>query len=299
MPLILRKIPQIVASNRFTIVANDARRFSRAVEDLRQAVGFRPYAPRLILVIVVSLLSTGLGLVQPYISKLLIDDALLRRDMHALVWIAGLMFVAAVLGFALNILASYRYVKISAAMLFDMRVAFSGISRRFLPDFMRVFRMGDLMSRLNSDVGEVQRVSADTLLSVLSNVFFFAGMRRHDGVAEPALIPGKCRSVPACLLTFLHFQRKLTALTKILRERSADLGSLFVDTILGMRVVISLRAGEHEARRFRERNDAFVRHHAECADGILHHRGIAGHDSDRGDIGRVSLRRLADHGKTK
>src|SRR5271165_5643046 len=53
-------------------------------------VFLRPYATRLILVIVVSLLSTGLGLVQPYISKLLIDDALLRRDMHALAWIAGL-----------------------------------------------------------------------------------------------------------------------------------------------------------------------------------------------------------------
>ena len=59
--------------------------------------------------------------------------------------------------------------------------------------------------------------------------------------------------VPACLLTFLHYQRKLTALTKQLRERSADLGSLFVDTILGMRVVVSLQAGEHEANRFRER----------------------------------------------
>jgi ATP-binding cassette subfamily B protein len=64
--------------------------------------------------------------------------------------------------------------------------------------------------------------------------------------------------VPACLLTFLHYQRKLTALTKQLRERSADLGSLFVDSILGMRVVVSLGAGEHEARRFRDRNDAFV-----------------------------------------
>ncbi len=47
-------------------------------------------------------------------------------------------------------------------------------------------------------------------------------------------------------------------LTKQLRERSADLGSLFVDTILGMRVVVSLGAGEHEAERFRQRNDAFV-----------------------------------------
>ena len=36
---------------------------------------------------------------------------------------AALIFVATVLGFALNILASYQYVRVSAAMLFDMRLA--------------------------------------------------------------------------------------------------------------------------------------------------------------------------------
>jgi ATP-binding cassette subfamily B protein len=64
--------------------------------------------------------------------------------------------------------------------------------------------------------------------------------------------------VPAGVYTFQRYQRRLTALTKQLRERSADLGSLFVDSILGMRVVVSLNAKEHETERFRERNNAFV-----------------------------------------
>jgi ATP-binding cassette subfamily B protein len=64
--------------------------------------------------------------------------------------------------------------------------------------------------------------------------------------------------IPACIYTFVRYQRVLTVLTKHLRERSADLGSFFVDSILGMRVVVSLNAGDREAERFRERNDAFV-----------------------------------------
>jgi len=222
-------------------------------------VFLRPYAKPLVLVVVISLLSTGLGLVQPYISKLLIDDALMRRDMHALLWIAGLMFAAAVLGFVFSILASYRYLKVSAAMLFDMRVALFRHLQTLSPRFYARFRMGDLMSRLNNDVGEVQRVSADTLLSVLSNLLFFAGCVGMMLWLNWRLFLISVILVPACVVTFLHYQRKLTLLTKQLRERSADVGSLFVDTILGMRVVVSLQAGEHEAGRFRDRNDAFVR----------------------------------------
>ena len=63
------------------------------------------------------------GLVQPYISKLLIDDALLRRNLHMLLIVSGLMVGVTVLGFALNILSSYQYVRVSATVLFDMRLA--------------------------------------------------------------------------------------------------------------------------------------------------------------------------------
>jgi ATP-binding cassette, subfamily B, bacterial len=221
-------------------------------------VFLRPYTGRLILVVMVSLAATCLSLVQPYISKLLIDSALLKRDMRALVRVAGLMFGAGVLGFVFNILSSYRYAKLSAAMLFDMRVALFRHLQTLSPRFYARFRLGDLMSRLNNDVGEVQRVSADTLLSVLSNVVFLVGSIFMMLWLNWRLFFVSVVFLPASLYTFLRFQRRLTALTKTLRERSADLGSLIVDTILGMRVVVSLRANEHEAARFKQRNDAFV-----------------------------------------
>ncbi len=218
----------------------------------------RPFAGRLAVVLLISLCATGLSLFQPYISKLLIDRALLLHDMHALAWIAGLMFGAVVLGFLLNMLSSYRYVRLSAAMLFDMRLALFRHLQTLSPRFYANYRLGDLMSRLNNDVGEVQRVSADTLLSVLSNVVFLVGSVAMMLWLNWRLFLVSVVLLPGCVLTFLRYQRRLTALTKRLRERSADLGSLFVDSILGMRVVVSLNAQRHEQERFRQRNDAYI-----------------------------------------
>ncbi len=219
----------------------------------------RPYAARLTVVLAISLCATVLSLSQPYISKLLIDRALLRRDIHALGWIAALMFFAVVLGFGLNVLSSYQYVRISAAMLFDMRLALFRHLQALSPRFYAGYRLGDLMSRLNNDVGEVQRVSADTLLSVLSNVVFLFGSVAMMLWLNWRLFLVSVVLVPGCVFTFLYYQRRLTALTKRLRERSADLGSLFVDSILGMRVVVSLNAKDYERERFRAGNDAYVR----------------------------------------
>ena len=58
-----------------------------------------PHWKRLTAVTLVGMLATGVGLLQPYFSHLLIDSALSRRDMRALVWVAGLMAAFTIAGF--------------------------------------------------------------------------------------------------------------------------------------------------------------------------------------------------------
>lgn len=218
----------------------------------------RPYWRGLVVVVLVSALATALGLAQPYLTKLLIDDALMQRDMGELVRIAALMIGASLAGFAVNIIASYRYVAISAAMLYDIRAALLRHLQTLSPRFYARFRLGDLMSRINSDVSDVQRVAADTMLSVVSNLLFFVGCAAMMVWLDWRLFVVSVVPVPVILLAFAWCQRRLTTLTAVMRQRGADLGSFLVDTVMGNRVVASLRAGEHEVSRFRGFNDAFV-----------------------------------------
>ena len=61
----------------------------------RRALRFvTPYTRQLSLVTLIGAVATGLSLLQPYFSKLLIDSALLSGNMRALFWIAGAMAVA-------------------------------------------------------------------------------------------------------------------------------------------------------------------------------------------------------------
>jgi len=65
-----------------------------------------PYWPRLVLILAAGMASTGFGLLEPYISKLRIGDALLKRDLRMLLLVTGMLFVT-IAGFGLNILSSY------------------------------------------------------------------------------------------------------------------------------------------------------------------------------------------------
>ncbi|MFN7930833.1 MAG: ABC transporter ATP-binding protein [Blastocatellia bacterium] len=230
-----------------------------SLSEYRRAFAYiTPYWKRLALVLFISLLSTLLGLVQPYIAKLLIDEALLRRNFQALLLVAALMVVVTVLGFGLNILSSYRYVSVSAAVLFDMRLAVYEHLQKLSPRFFARTKLGEIVSRLNNDIAEVQRVAADTLLALLANLAFLTGSVVIMLWLNWRLFLLSIALVPLSIVALRHYQRRLTGQVKTLRERSADIGSFLIESLLGLRLVVISHAEAQEVARFRARNQSFL-----------------------------------------
>jgi len=217
-----------------------------------------PYRPRLVFVLLAGIAATGFGLLQPYISKLLIDDALLKRNLRMLLIVSGLMFGVTVLGFVLNILSSYQYVRVSASVLFDMRLALYRHLQTLSPRFWARTKLGDVVSRINNDIAEVQRVSADSLLSVLSNVVFLIGSAAIMIALSPRLFLVSVAAVPASIWALQHYQHRLATRVRAVRERSSDIGSFLLETLLGIRLVVSAQAESREVERFRARNQSFL-----------------------------------------
>lgn len=218
----------------------------------------KPYRSRFVVVLLISLAATAVGLVQPYLSKMMIDQALMKRDLTALAVIAGAMVGVTLGGYVLNIAASYRYVQLSAGMLYDIRVALLRHLQTLSPRFYGGFRLGDLMSRINSDVSDVQRAAGDSLLAALGNVFALVGCVAMMVWLDWRLFLVGSVLVPFAVATFIKLQQRLVTITREMRERGADLGSLLVDTVMGMRTIAALGAEEHEIQRFSKRNSAFV-----------------------------------------
>ncbi len=224
----------------------------------RAAQYLHPYRWRMAGILLTGVLATSFGLAQPYISKLLIDDALLRRDFHALLRVSLMMFGAAVGSFALNILSSYQYVRVSALVLFDMRVALYQRLQSLSPRFWAKAKLGDVISRINNDISEVQRISADSLLSVLSNVVFLIGSSVIMASLNMRLFLLSLAVLPVAFWTLQYYQRRLSVRVKLVRERSADIGSFLLETLLGFRLVVTANAETREIARFRARNQSFL-----------------------------------------
>lgn len=226
---------------------------------LRRAFVFlTPYWRRLALVMAISLVSTGLSLVTPYLSKDLVDRALVGRDMAALWRIVGLFALLGVTGYVLNVVSGMRYTRVSAEILFDMRLAVYAHLQRLSPRFYARTRLGDIVSRINSDIGEIQRVAAEAALAWVGNVLFLAGCVVMLLWLDWKLALLSFAVLPLSLWTLVRYRRQLEGRVGDLRQRSADIGSFLIETLQATTLIVTSNAEARERARFSRLNDRFI-----------------------------------------
>jgi ATP-binding cassette, subfamily B, bacterial len=229
-----------------------ARGFSRALQYVL------PYWRRLALVAVLSLVSTALSLVQPYLSKILVDRALIGRDLTALYETVGWFVVTAVAGFALTAITGLRYTRVSADILFDMRLAVYRHLQRLSPRFYARTPLGEVLARVNNDVGEIQRVAAEALLAWVGNAIFLVGSLLAMFYLDVRLACIGIALVPLSVWALARTRARLADRVRHVREASAGVGSFLIETLQAMRLVVTSNAQRREIERFSRKNLAFI-----------------------------------------
>lgn len=217
-----------------------------------------PYGRRLALVLVLSIASTALSLYVPYLSKDLVDVALLGRNFEALVRIVLLFAGVTLVSFGLNAGAGLIYTRVSAEILFAMRMDLYRHLQRLSPQYFARTPIGQIVSRLNADISEIQRVLGEAVLAWLGHVVALVGTIVLLLYLDWRVFLVSLAVSPIALWTLVVYRRRLERSVRILREKSADIGSFLIESLHNMRIVVGFNAQPREAARFRTTNDRFI-----------------------------------------
>ena len=251
-----------------------------------------PYWRRLALVLVLSLLSTGalagaaLSLQGPDRPRAARPRFRTRCSASSALF-AGITLVS----FLLNMVSGLRYTRVSAEILFDMRLALYRHLQRLSPRFYARTRLGEIVSRINNDIGEIQRIAAETALAWVGNVLFLIGSVAVLLWLDARLFLLSIALLPASVWALAHYRKRLEGKVATLRQASADIGSFLIETLQGVKLVVTSNAQEREVERFRRKNDDLHRRADVDAASELSLRRPARADSLRQHVAGLPLRR--------
>ena len=144
-------------------------------ERRRRALGrivafFRPYRVQVAIVVGAILATSLLGLINPILLKLLIDDVIVGRDFGRLNLYVGLMVVMPIISGLIGVGQAYLSNVVGQHVMRDLRNALYAHLQRLPLRFFTETRTGEIQSRLANDVGGVQAVVTDTATNVTSNL---------------------------------------------------------------------------------------------------------------------------------
>ena len=131
---------------------------------------FAPYRGRIGLVVALILVSVSLGVVNPILLKLIIDNLLGPRDLGLLWFQGGLMIVLPIITAVIGVWQSYLSNVVGQRVMGDLRNALYDHLQRMSLRFFTDTRTGEIQSRIGNDVNGVQSVVTDTASSLVSNL---------------------------------------------------------------------------------------------------------------------------------
>ena len=130
----------------------------------------RPYAVRIVAMLGVLLIITLLSLLPPLLIRDLLDHALPNRDFGRLNFLALGMIAIPLISGLLGVVQRYLNAAIGEGVIYDLRVALFSHMQRMSLRFFTNTKTGELMSRLNNDVGGAQRAITGTIVDLITNV---------------------------------------------------------------------------------------------------------------------------------
>jgi ATP-binding cassette subfamily B protein len=133
-------------------------------------VFFVPYRFEVMVVLGAILLTSGLGVINPILLKLLIDVAIGHLDWGLLNLFVLLMIAIPIISSLIGVGQSYLNNKVGQNVMRDLRGALYAHLQAMPLRFFTETRTGEIQSRLSNDVGGIQSVVTDTAASITSNV---------------------------------------------------------------------------------------------------------------------------------
>ncbi len=211
----------------------------------------RPYAGRMLIALIALLLYSGLGLVFPLVIVGLLSAVLsppFNPDLLNSVTLALVAIFAATSVF--QFIQSYYLAYIGEHILVDLRESLYRHLQSLSLEFYASRRIGELISRISSDVSLVRNVLVNTITQLLSNLLSLIGSVAIVFFLDWKLALFIVVLVPIIAVIAIVFGRSFQGLSTQVQDNLADSTVALDEGLQGIRVVKSFAREEYEVTRY-------------------------------------------------
>lgn len=169
--------------------------------------------------------------------------------------VVGVLFLALLKGF-FSYFQRYLTSYLGQRVVANLREEVFQHLQRMSVGFLEGQRVGELIARITSDVGQIQNIVSSGVISLLSNGFMLVGILAAVFLLNWRLALITLTVLPLIVYVVSKAGRKIRGISHRVQETIADLTAVLQEIFTGIRVVKAFTMEKHEAKRFARENEA-------------------------------------------
>ena len=210
----------------------------------------RPYRGRMVLATIALLFASGFGLAFPLVIVRLLQSVTQSKAFGPLNLLAGVLVGIFLLQSAFTFFQSYLLAYIGERIVYDLRTSLYRHLQQLSLDFYATRRVGDLVSRLSSDVTQMRAMLTSNLTSLLSQAIGLVGSVVILFTLNARLTLFILGLVPLLVAIGFFFGRTIRKGSTKIQDELAGSTIVAEEGLQGIRVVKSFGREEYESRRY-------------------------------------------------
>ena len=218
---------------------------------------FAPYKGRLLGVIALIVFSSALGVVPPFLLRLVLARAIPQGNLTLLSELVGGMIAIAIATSALSVVQTYISTDIGQRVMHDLRVSvYRHLQRLSLAFFTRT-RAGEVQSRIANDIGGIDNIATSTATTIAQNATTVIATTVAMALLDWRLALISFALVPFFVWLTRRVGRERRVITSRLQGRLADISTLVAESlsVSGMMLGKTMGRTDDLAGRFTEESD--------------------------------------------
>ncbi len=210
----------------------------------------RPYRRWLWLALIVVAIQPAIDTALIWMYQILIDRVLLPRDFRLFLWVALAYVGLTLLDQLFSFLDEYCFTWLSERFLLDMRTHLLKHLHSLSLDFFDQRKLGDILTRLSSDVDAIESLVLSGVADFLSYAFRILFFGVAIFVLRWDLALAALMLAPLFGLVVRHFSQRTKQVSRELRQRGGAIMSVAEESLSNAMLVQAYNRQRTEAERF-------------------------------------------------
>lgn len=218
----------------------------------------KPYKVLLIISLVLALLINISELINPYITKVVIDEYIVKKNFHIQVELLGLIYIATViLCSVLNFIQSMLLNSMGQGIIHDIRMSLFSHVQNMPLSFFDKNSSGRILTRITNDVEAVNELYSTVIITLFKSIFMLLGIIIVMLQMNIKLALVTFTVIPIIILVTYFYKNKVRKNFIRVRNLISQINSFFAENISGMKLVQIFNRQNEKLQEFRVLNKEY------------------------------------------